>query len=495
MRGSRVIGADEQFSGSSDTGKERLAILGRPVQGVAADGVTQVLVRIPAAQEGETFRLEVIGSADENGALTSPGEGIPAVNLPTFATAVATNNGPFAFAVYRAPGDFPRENGQDAGASSRTVSINVQHGGSNFNIPITIVRPPVVLIHGLWSSWKTWKDFSPLVAGANNTDSRFSILRVNYDTLVGPQVTQSNPIYFIDRLREVKANSLGFSYNAPNVLSQMSQWLQGFRMGNNGNPAHVPVAAAQFDVVAHSMGGNIIRTMPLLRNYLNYSNFGQGFIHKVITIDTPHQGSPVPSVILDASNGCTRRWLASKAGLFAFSSVTVAGATTTGAVGDLRSGSPAIQAIQGQLPDIIPPNTPPVPTALIAGIYTNWGVLDIGPDIATELTIKSACRHDTAVTSLTSSGWPRVFAPDSDPQGQRNDTLVGVDSQLDGLGDPAGSIYTGFVHTSAFTGAFGLGFISPSVLDANTAISSRVVDLLNTAVTDSAFKRLGPNSQ
>jgi len=59
----------------------------------------------------------------------------------------------------------------------------------------------------------------------------------------------------------------------------------------------------------------------------------------------------------------------------------------------------------------------------------------------------------------------------------------------------AGTTFQGFVHSAALTGSKGLGFTLPSVLDANTLISNRVIQLLNTSVTDPVFKLLGPSSQ
>jgi hypothetical protein len=74
--------------------------------------------------------------------------------------------------------------------------------------------------------------------------------------------------------------------------------------------------------------------------------------------------------------------------------------------------------------------------------------------------------------------------------------MVSVTSELAGLGDDAGFHTPGFVHSADMTGFWGLGFTPPGVLDANTAISSLVLQILNTAIPEvPTFKNLGPASQ
>jgi esterase/lipase superfamily enzyme len=55
-------------------------------------------------------------------------------------------------------------------------------------------------------------------------------------------------------VNNISANALGFSFNAPIVLKQIRQQISEFEQSQ-------AVAAVQADVVAHSMGGDIVRTM------------------------------------------------------------------------------------------------------------------------------------------------------------------------------------------------------------------------------------------
>ena len=144
---------------STDT--DVLASGGTIVQGAAADGVTQVLVRIPAANEGETFNLSL---QDEDGSATDVGAigglfrlGDSPLNAASALTvnAVDTTEGPMAFAAYLAPTDF-RHNTSDDNIPNRVVSLGIKEiSRSVRTLPIYIVRPPVFLIHGLWSNGST----------------------------------------------------------------------------------------------------------------------------------------------------------------------------------------------------------------------------------------------------------------------------------------------------------------------------------------------------
>ncbi|HET9184453.1 MAG TPA: hypothetical protein VFP59_20210 [Candidatus Angelobacter sp.] len=478
----------------SGTGADQLAILGRPVRGIAADGVSQVVVKVPAVEAGDQYTFTILNDQgspsalpDEDGAIGNPGDTSLQItqNKQTqiVVPAVATRSGPYAFAIYRAPLDFARDGViADDGLASRSITIQVSVNGTDTDIPVTIVRPPLVLIHGLWSDWQTaWNAFAPLVSGPNVVDPRFSVLRANYNSLVGPQIQSSTPAYPAGDLQTARANSLGFEFNASAVLDQMAQWLQTFRSGTN--PARIPVAAAQFDVVAHSMGGDIALTLPLLNRFQSTSNFLLGAIHKIVTIGTPHLGSPLPSHVLDPASGCIRNVLKSTG--FVFDTVTLSNTVVSGAIGDLDTGSIALQAIHSGFPGLIPPNTAPIPTALIAGQYTSWTTLDCTVCIAS--LIRHWCSSDPTAQLLTGDGWQSIFAG----QDPRNDSMVPVTSQLNGRADGDGFVFQGFLHSP---GLEELDFAGPSETDPNTKISNEVIQLLNTPVTDPIFHLLGPSN-
>lgn len=266
---------------------------GRLVQGVAADGVSEVLVRIPVSTPGAIVNLTLqndqgntSSSPEDDGVLTS----IDGLQSGSAFQVVATNgSNPMVLALYRAPTDFPRTmpppgpvtcggvTGTDDQLSCRQVSIRADDLTSvtTATTSVTILRPPVVLIHGIWSSQSTWDFFLPLVTGSNSSDPRFHIYRIDYSQQAGDSVDS------IER----------------GALDQLMGFTSSFK-------AAFSVAAVQADVVAHSMGGLVARDMVLDSRFSAAENFSQGFIHKLITIGTPHNGSQLATKLLASSSLC-----------------------------------------------------------------------------------------------------------------------------------------------------------------------------------------------
>ena len=368
-----------------------------------------------------------------------------------------------------------------------------------------IIRPPVILIHGLWASPADWGNFSPLFsnAGLATVDSRFVLDLVDYSE--PPKDENDQPITIVSStpdysslpagqgtsvLLNAQANSLGFQFNAPAVLRQITDWIGQFKAG--ANTQSDSVAAVQADIVAHSMGGNITRTLPLQqsalqvdpsKNFLSVLNFDQGVVHKLITIDTPHLGSPLATQLLQSQNSCVANLLAlaNKPAFGSVQALTSTGSfTVSGAVGDLVD-SPQSQALK----NTNNPSQPSIPvrTALIAGTAngTNWSTLATD---GTATFIRATCgtaASNPLANNLTPDAWPSIF-------GDQSDAIVGLNSQLDGLNADPGSVFDGNVHSP---GIEKLGFAGPSVTDSGPA-PMQVITLLNTPVASALFHRLNP---
>jgi pimeloyl-ACP methyl ester carboxylesterase len=454
-----------------------LATKGRAVQGSSADGASEMVLRVPANAVGEQFTFTVINdqgqqstSAAEDGALAAIGSASFTFSQLTV-TAVGTSQGPMAFAIYGAPVDFPRPEGQDATAKDRFITLNVLavDTGLSSNTPVTLLRPPLGLIHGLWGSPASWNGFTPLI-----TDPRFTIGRANYSQVIGTQIKSYKPSYpswAQASIKNAQANSLGFSYNATAVLLQLAAFVNQFKSGTN--PDHIPVAAIQVDIVAHSMGGDITRTFPLVKGFYGDTTLGLGGVHKMITIGTPHWGSPLAPHLLDNNNACVRGILATS-GSPSFSSVTFKnGITTTGGVADLEgdgfggSLSPALQALQTHIPH-------PLPTALIQGLESQSQLDGLNNSSVAEA-IRIFCFGDYLASHLTSTGWPEIF-------NQESDSIVPALSEVAGLTDF--TQVDGVIHSSS---AELLGFGPPAELDAAGDIPATVTNLLNTPVTNAIY--------
>jgi len=484
------------------TNTDQVASNGSVVAGVAADGVTEVAVRIQAGKVGDQFTLAILndqgqqsGLPSEDGALGNLGDTAFSLTQLTV-SAVLTSQGPMAFAVYRAPIDFPRASGQDANATTRSVSMQVQlqSTGATTNVPVTILRPPVVLIHGIWDDSGLWNNFSPLFSNSS-PDPRFSIFLAKYFDTIGPSIQASMPTFSVLN-SYAKENALGFDYNSTKVFGQVQSYISAFK--NGVNAAGIQAAAVQVDVVAHSMGGNITRYLALQPGFLSDPTFNQGNVHKVITIDTPHLGTPLAADdnhpigqtrfgLLQSSNTCVRILFA-VFGKFAFSSVTMNGGSVNGAVGDLQgdgfggSLSLALQRLQA--------GSHPLPTALIAGVLNSSNLSALTSSLSAKA-IRLYCNvsplgvgpMDPLAQALTPTGWPTVF-------NQPSDAIVPLQSQLNGLSPSQGFQFFGYIHSDGTTK---LGFGPPSIThDPYQLVPNLVINLLNTPVNDSVFVGLKP---
>lgn len=491
---------DLQDGNEITTDVQTLATAGTPVTGIAADSAARVVLRIWANAVGDSLTLTLLNdqglpsvSADEDGIIEALQPGPPPTGPVTelrrrlrraqqatpqiTLTAGATSQGPMAFAVYYAPANFDRA-GRDDEAGSRGISFQVTVTSSNAtsNAQATVWRGPVVLVHGLWGSPGDWADFA-----AVTKDPRFFVRTASYNSPLNvPDIQATSPMYTDSQLASATNASLGLAYNAPKVLEDIQKFILAFRIAKNA-------AATQADVVAHSMGGLVTRTLENLPRFLDTESFASGNIHKLITLGTPHLGSPLASQMLinDDSNSCLRGVFA-EFGRLALNSVTMDdnNRVVTGGVNDLKgtgtgsnlSANPALYAISQ-------PNGHEVPTAMIAGTMTGDNLAGLNCSLSTPAgcvaaAVRAACANSPLAAKLTQAGWPGVF-------GQDSDSVVPLTSQLDNTAplDGVNRVW-GIIHSS---GMELLGFSGPTELDETFNVQPLVVRLLNMPLNSSWF--------
>jgi pimeloyl-ACP methyl ester carboxylesterase len=270
-----------------------LSSCGKTVKMAGTDGVTQLLMRMVSGLPGTACF-----------GITSSGSNDGSVSTGTVATqAVGSSN--YAFSFYQAPGFFGDT------ADSRQVQIhfsftpNIGNGNtSSFTVPLTLVRPPLLLVHGIWSSRKgfgsSWKR-SP------------SNLYVTYSGDYQP------------------TNAASFSTNYPMVKDFVASTLDQARQAS--------IAATQVDVVAHSMGGLLTR---LYANntamFMRPDNYNKGDIHRLVTLDSPHGGSSFANLLVVLHSQDPADLETTVQGL-------THGTVLNGAVCDLAENSPGLEPL------------------------------------------------------------------------------------------------------------------------------------------------------
>ena len=281
--------------------------------GVAADGVARIYVKVrPNNPDDEIQSIDArIGENYMNVAPNFYGKLYPASNNEDYNEEANNANSTAIFDVqankkevlfwYVAPEDFEEQlNGQYANESERIVQIFIEAKMGDGTIlketkDIKIVRPPLLLVHGLASSSSAWDDFG---YGSSYYKRRF--------------VEESNPLYKTG-LEQVKAIQLSpsdyFVENATRLLDKDNKNSIQARILAVRNKGY---ASNQVDYVCHSMGGCVLRTAITSQDTKNlfyqtgkyasnypFKTYGKGYVHKAITINTPHNGSPLADLLAD----------------------------------------------------------------------------------------------------------------------------------------------------------------------------------------------------
>ena len=234
--------------------------------GAVADGASRLVLRanlgaIDPNDPGWNLNFRVQGGAD-HGLLRPLNTASWSSDVPA---ALATQSeSSKAVCIYESPVDFPAE--------SPTVSVQLVNGASVMaSKEIQIKRPPVVLVHGIWSNpneaWGKTGAAAFIESQVGQTQDGFSITLANYGN----------------------TSSMPFDRNVPLVFGAIQEAIS--------KPRSQGFACSQVDVVAHSMGGLLTRLMA--QEYGNQSdNYLEGNVHKLITVGTPHRGSFVADELM-----------------------------------------------------------------------------------------------------------------------------------------------------------------------------------------------------
>ena len=157
---------------------------------------------------------------------------------------------------------------------------------------IGVVRPPTLFVHGLASAPNAWDYLR------HNNFGQY-VQFINSPILTYKRAPKLDPIGFFQKNA---AQLLGGDISVYNKTEDQLNTLQG----NIEAIRNMRYAANQVDYVCHSMGGTMIRSAvgffpkkffagdgdPYL-----YKTYKKGFTHKIITINTPHNGAPIADVL------------------------------------------------------------------------------------------------------------------------------------------------------------------------------------------------------
>ena len=278
-----------------------------PVAGVAADGTARIFLTLAkinntsgpnissvkvtlsdALNGNDAAKLGKVKVATRTSAYDSEANGTTAIT--TIDNGTKNNLSTF---WYVAPDDFAGNDPEDLKSSSRFVNaiFTVYYNNGTSEIitkPIRIVRPPLMLVHGLASDSHTWDDFRHNYLGY---ELKF-IDDFRFNTHIAVNIIPD--AFFITNAKNMVLGSGGINdkNSFQGVISDLRS--KGY-------------AANRVDYVCHSMGGCVLRSV--YDNYneyftrtgsalkLNCKNYENGYVNKVIMIGTPNNSSPWADII------------------------------------------------------------------------------------------------------------------------------------------------------------------------------------------------------
>lgn len=230
---------------AANINKERL--------GTVADGLSKLLI---VMDSNNTLQFSINGTNDDNlayGELSSLdklySKDYKMSSTVTVNPQSTNNNRSIVVAVYTPPGHI------DLQPTSNHTNMNILVNGTNDpHLSFALYRVPVVLVHGV------------------RTNSDYSWIATNFTK----KLAKSNFTYFFADY--AKYNSTTFdpyaipeigNYGVDSIRNKVHDLLSDYRLNKS-------VAAAQVDIVAHSMGGLMARGFVQQPDYENKSNYMKG---------------------------------------------------------------------------------------------------------------------------------------------------------------------------------------------------------------------------
>jgi len=276
----------------------------KPV-GVAAEGVSRIIVKLKNLSSKEIKKIEVELSDPENGLQNKEMLGKLFITKTIDEYSNEANEASQIKILddrsdrseynywYVSPDDFSADSlNEFHNKSIRKVLINftVTYADSvveKISKEILITRPPLMLVHGLGGSTHTWDSF--YYNGIKFIDDpRFLVKKA---VEIDPKSS-----FFINAGILMTVPGSFKNYNSSSIY----YLIESIR--------NLGYACNQLYYVGHSMAGNICRTMtsgklknmyfmdnPL--NHFYYSSYGKGYVNRLISLDSPHNGSIVANVV------------------------------------------------------------------------------------------------------------------------------------------------------------------------------------------------------
>ncbi|MCW5212520.1 ankyrin repeat domain-containing protein [Desulfobulbus sp. TB] len=205
---------------------------------------------------------------------------------------VSYTDGDYTYALYRSPANFPLKSLKKP--IFVTIKAIAKTTGEEIEKKIQLFQPPVVLVHGLWSTKKKWQETYYV------RSNPFSNHLKEYPSFKKILEKKGINTCLVDYSLKERATSTFNPHSSSYAIKQLVEGIDTTLL----NYRKKDIAITQMDVVGHSMGGLIARarTVYNLLPFKILANYKRGDFHKIITIGTPHQGSPIANVLVECKD-------------------------------------------------------------------------------------------------------------------------------------------------------------------------------------------------
>jgi pimeloyl-ACP methyl ester carboxylesterase len=274
--GNENVCYDDQNSPNLHPDPLRRSRCGVEVSKVAADGESRLLLRVKSGLRGKVCFKTVPPTASFP-PITDVGQFDGPNPEQTSSDPDSVLRDPYwTFGTYLPPKSF-----EATGKKLREVEVEIAFTPTNpdgsfvrtnttvLRKKITIKRPPVLLVHGVWSNNKTW-----------------------HKTYKSPNLFEE---WLIRPMDYKPTNASSFSLNVENVRAETFKLLEASRKDD--------VVTTQVDIVAHSMGGILSRlTFGPDLHFRRPDNFQKGDARRLITLTSPYWGSQLANMLINLHN-------------------------------------------------------------------------------------------------------------------------------------------------------------------------------------------------
>jgi pimeloyl-ACP methyl ester carboxylesterase len=184
-------------------------------------------------------------------------------------------------------------------SSNNAIKLTATQGNNNANLSVSLVIPPLVLVHGLWGNRHSLAEAEKYLQGVAPWSSAPNFVApicyskyLRFDAKKDPLSGKGDPCEVTSRAAvKTEIDSLLATLDSDQIVG------------------------SRVDLLVHSMGGLVARNYASQQNYKSVRNRMQGQFHAIVTLNTPEIGSQLATALIHRRNATRKAPLTSFQGI------------------------------------------------------------------------------------------------------------------------------------------------------------------------------------